>query len=246
MISTMYSESRLNWMRDFGRSNVSGLMVFTVREQLTANAGSLQLSLPSRNAGLAGRFTYRWDGKYFSEFNFGYNGSERFSKNHRWGFFPSFGLAWVVSRENFFEPLNKVVSNLKLRYSYGLVGNDNIGSATNRFYYLSEMIMTDANRTSYFGENRGVSSSGISVRRSANDAITWEKSLKTNYALELGLFNKVDIISEYFTEARSDIFMTRADITNTMGLQAHLGQHWRSIGKRCGYTSGLQTREQGF
>ncbi len=220
VISTMYSESRLNWMRDFGRSNASGLLVFTVREQLTANAGSLQLSLPSRNAGLAGRFTYGWDGKYFSEFNFGYNGSERFSKNHRWGFFPSFGLAWVVSRENFFEPLNKVVSNLKLRYSYGLVGNDNIGSATNRFYYLSEMIMTDANRTSYFGENRGVSSSGISVRRYANDAITWEKSLKTNYALELGLFNKVDIIAEYFTEARSDIFMTRADITNTMGLQA--------------------------
>jgi len=228
VISTMYSENRLNWMREFGRNTVSGLLVFTVREQLEANAGSLQLSLPSRNAGLAGRFTYGWDGKYFSEFNFGYNGSERFSKSHRWGFFPSFGLAWVVSKEEFFKPLQNTFSNLKLRYSYGLVGNDNIGSKYNRFYYLSEMNMTDGNRASYFGENRGISYSGISVIRYANDAITWEKSLKRNYAAEIGLFGKVDIIAEYFTEDRSDIFMNRADITNTMGLQSTISAN---IGK---------------
>lgn len=228
VISTMYSESRLNWAREFGRNSVSGLLVFTVREGLEANAGSLQLSLPSRNAGVAGRFTYGRNGKYFSEFNFGYNGSERFSKNNRWGFFPSFGLAWVASKEKFFEPLKKVVSNLKLRYSYGLVGNDNIGSASNRFYYLSEMNMTDGNRMSYYGENRGVSSTGISVIRYANDAITWEKSLKKNYAAEIGLFGKVDVIAEYFTEDRSDIFMTRADIPNTMGLQSTIAAN---IGK---------------
>lgn len=228
VISTMYSENRLNWVREFGLNSLSGLLVFTVREGLEANAGSLQLSLPSRNAGLAGRFTYGRNGKYFSEFNFGYNGSERFSKNHRWGFFPSFGLAWVVSKEDFFNPLKKVITNLKLRYSYGLVGNDNIGSASNRFYYLSEMNMNDKNRSSYFGENRGVSSTGISVIRYANDAITWEKSLKKNYAAEIGLFGKVDVIAEYFTEDRSDIFMTRADIPNTMGLQSSIAAN---IGK---------------
>ena len=228
VISTMYSENRLNWVREFGLNSLSGLLVFTVREGLEANAGSLQLSLPSRNAGLAGRFTYGRNGKYFSEFNFGYNGSERFSKNHRWGFFPSFGLAWVVSKEDFFNPLKKVITNLKLRYSYGLVGNDNIGSASNRFYYLSEMNMNDAKRSSYFGENRGVSSTGISVIRYANDAITWEKSLKKNYAAEIGLFGKVDVIAEYFTEDRSDIFMTRADIPNTMGLQSSIAAN---IGK---------------
>lgn len=228
VMSTLYSENRLNWAREFGRNSLSSLLVLTVRENLEANAGSLQLSLPSRNAGLAGRFTYGWDSKYFSEFNFGYNGSERFSKNRRWGFFPSFGLAWVVSKENFFDPLEKVITNLKLRYSYGLVGNDNIGSASNRFYYLSEMNMNDANRSSYFGENRGVSSTGISVIRYANDAITWEKSLKSNYAAEFGLFGKVDVIAEYFTEERSDIFMTRADIPNTMGLQSTIAAN---IGK---------------
>lgn len=218
--NTMYSETRLNYNRSFGKHDVTGLLVFTASESLTANAGSLQLSLPSRNAGLSGRFTYGYDKRYFIEYNFGYNGSERFHKSHRWGFFPSAGLAWMMSNEKWFKPLTKVVSNLKLRYSYGLVGNDNIGSGSNRFYYLSEMSMNNSGLGASFGETRNVSYNGIGVVRYANEAITWEKSYKSNYALELGLFKKLDIIAEYFTEHRTDIFMQRADIPNTMGLQA--------------------------
>lgn len=218
--NTMYSETRLNYNRSFGKHDVTGLLVLTASESLTANAGSLQLSLPSRNAGLSGRFTYGYDKRYFIEYNFGYNGSERFHKSHRWGFFPSAGLAWMMSNEKWFKPLTKVVSNLKLRYSYGLVGNDNIGSSSNRFYYLSEMSMNNSGLGASFGETRNVSYNGIGVVRYANEAITWEKSYKSNYALELGLFKKLDIIAEYFTEHRTDIFMQRADIPNTMGLQA--------------------------
>lgn len=218
--NTMYSETRLNYNRSFGKHDVTGLLVFTASESLTANAGSLQLSLPSRNAGLSGRFTYGYDKRYFVEYNFGYNGSERFHKSHRWGFFPSAGLAWMMSNEKWFKPLTKVVSNLKLRYSYGLVGNDNIGSSSNRFYYLSEMSMNNSGLGASFGETRNVGYNGIGVVRYANEAITWEKSYKSNYALELGLFKKLDIIAEYFTEHRTDIFMPRADIPNTMGLQA--------------------------
>ena len=218
--NTMYSETRLNYNRSFGKHDVTGLLVLTASESLTANAGSLQLSLPSRNAGLSGRFTYGFDKRYFIEYNFGYNGSERFHKSHRWGFFPSAGLAWMASNEKWFKPLTKVVNNLKLRYSYGLVGNDNIGNAKNRFYYLSEMNMNSTSKSASFGELRDVTYTGIDVVRYANEAITWEKSYKTNYALELGLFKKLDIIAEYFTERRSDIFMQRADIPNTMGLQA--------------------------
>lgn len=218
--NTMYSETRLNYNRSFGKHDVTGLLVLTASESLTANAGSLQLSLPSRNAGLSGRFTYGFDKRYFVEYNFGYNGSERFHKSHRWGFFPSAGLAWMMSNEKWFKPLTKVVSNLKLRYSYGLVGNDNIGSSSNRFYYLSEMSMNNSGLGATFGETRNVGYNGIGVVRYANEAITWEKSYKSNYALELGLFKKLDIIAEYFTEHRTDIFMQRADIPNTMGLQA--------------------------
>ena len=220
--NTMYSESRLNYAREFGDHDVTGLLVFTARESLNANAGSLQLSLPSRNAGLSGRFTYGFNKRYFAEFNFGYNGSERFHRSHRWGFFPSAGLAWMVSNEKFFQPLTKYVHNLKLRASYGLVGNDNIGSSSNRFYYLSEMNMSSSARSANFGEVSGNKFAGIDVIRYANEEITWEKSLKSNFALELGLFKKLDIIAEYFTEHRYDIFMTRADVPETMGLQAQI------------------------
>ena len=221
--NTMYSESRLNYNREFGRNAVTGLLVLTAREQLTANAGSLQLSLPSRNAGLSGRFTYGWDKRYFAEFNFGYNGSERFHKSHRWGFFPSFGGAWVISNEPWFKKAKeKVVHNLKLRASYGLVGNDNIGDSSNRFYYLSQINMNSSSLAASFGETGGHSYNGIDVLRYANEAITWEKSYKANYAVELGLFNKIDVIAEYFTEHRKDIFMKRADIPETMGLQAEV------------------------
>lgn len=218
--NTMYSESRLNYNRSFGKHDVTGLLVLMASETKNANAGTLQLSLPSRNAGLSGRFTYGFDKRYFAEFNFGYNGSERFHKSHRWGFFPSAGAAWMVSNEPWFKPYKKVVSNLKLRYSYGLVGNDNIGSSKNRFYYLSEVNMNSGSRTGYFGAYRHVSYHGIDVTRYANEGITWERSHKCNYALELGLFDKFNMIAEYFTEHRTDIFMQRADIPNTMGLQA--------------------------
>ena len=218
--STLYTESRLNYNREFGKHGISGLLVFTTREALNANAGSLQLSLPSRNAGLAGRFTYNYASKYFAEFNFGYNGSERFSKNHRWGFFPSAGVAWLVSNEPFWKNIKPVVSNLKLRYSYGLVGNDQIGSASDRFFYLSNVDMNAGGRSASFGETSNKGGAGINVSRYANDNITWETSYKHNYAAEIGLFNKLNIIAEYFTEHRTNILMNRAYIPSTMGLTA--------------------------
>ena len=210
----------MNYNREFGKHAVSALLVFTTRESLNANSGSLQLSLPSRNAGLAGRFTYNYLSRYFAEFNFGYNGSERFSKNHRWGFFPSAGVAWLVSNEPFWKDIKPVVSNLKLRYSYGLVGNDQIGSAYDRFFYLSNVEMNASGRTGMFGEYSNKGGAGINVTRYANEDISWETSYKHNYAAEIGLLDKLNIIAEYFTELRTNILMDRAYIPSTMGLTA--------------------------
>lgn len=220
--STTYTESRLNYNNTFGKHSVSGLLVFTTREWLAANQGSLQLSLPSRNVGLAGRTTYSFDSRYFFEYNFGYNGSERFAANHRWGFFPSAGAAWLISNENFWKKIKPIVSNLKLRYSYGLVGNDQIGSSSDRFFYMSQVNMNDGDRGAYFGENLNKGAAGIAINRYENKDITWETSTKQNYAVELGLYNKVNIIAEYFTEHRRNILMTRAAIPSTMGLQASI------------------------
>lgn len=218
--SSFYFEGSINHVRDFGKHNISNLLVFQARETLNANAGSLQLSLPSRNLGLSGRATYSYDSRYFAEFNFGYNGSERFDKNNRFGFFPSAGGAWLISNEKFWEDIKPVVNNLKLRYSYGLIGNDQIGTAYDRFFYLSEVNMNDGGRGATFGQEYNTRYSGITINRYANPYISWEKSYKQNFALELGLWNELSIIAEYFTEKRDNILMTRSSIPNTMGLTA--------------------------
>lgn len=218
--STFYFEGSLNYNREFGKHSISNLLVFQARETLNANEGSLQLSLPSRNLGLSGRATYSYDSRYFAEFNFGYNGSERFDKNNRFGFFPSAGAAWLISNEGFWVDLKPVVNNLKLRYSYGLIGNDQIGTAYDRFFYLSEVNMNDGGRGATFGQEYNTRYNGITINRYANPYISWEKSYKQNFALELGLWNELSLVTEYFTERRSNILMTRSSIPTTMGLTA--------------------------
>ncbi len=219
--STFYFEGMANYARTFTeKHSVSALLVFQARQTLDANAGSLQLSLPSRNVGLSGRATYSYDNRYFGEFNFGYNGSERFHISKRFGFFPSAGVAWNISNEAFWTPIKPIVSNLKLRYSYGLVGNDQIGDKADRFFYLSEVNMNDASKSARFGRQLSEYGTGITVQRYANSDITWETSTKQNYAMELGLWNRVTLIAEFFTEKRSNILMSRASVPSSMGLSA--------------------------
>jgi TonB-linked SusC/RagA family outer membrane protein len=220
-----YVESAMSYDRTFGDHGVSGLLVGTLRNILNPFRGNsagvvdLQSSLPERNVSFSGRFTYSYAARYFAEFNFGYNGSERFSENHRFGFFPSAGAGWLVSSEPFFEPLSGVFSKLKLRYSYGLIGNDQIGNA--RFLYLSNVSFNGNSvmfGTSPTGSDR-YSNSTVSISRYANDQITWETSKKSNYAMELSLYD-VDIVAEYYTEHREGILMKRTNIPQTMGLWA--------------------------
>lgn len=221
--SIFFMQGIANYQRKFGDHSVSGMLVGTMNSELNGNVGNLQLSLPHRNLNIAGRFSYGYMGKYNIEANFGYNGSERFSEEHRFGFFPSVGLAWQISKENFFEPLKPIVSNFRLRGTYGLVGNDAIGSPSQRFYYLSEVNMNSAARSWTFGPSLDESLSGVVVNRYPNRNITWETAYKANIAFELGLFNnKLEINGDWFTETRKNIFMQRADIPATMGLTADI------------------------
>lgn len=219
--SVFYAESALDYSRIFGKKHaLSGMLVGIMRSSTNARAGSLQLSLPSRNLGLSGRTTYAFDERYYAEFNFGYNGSERFDKSHRFGFFPSFGLAWTVSNEDFWQPMKKNVNNLRIRLTQGLVGNDEIGASDERFFYLSNVNMSSSGRSFSFGRESRHTLNGINISQYASPEITWETSLKTNLAIELGLFEKVNIIADLFKERRTNILMSRADIPSTMGLTA--------------------------
>ncbi len=131
----MYSEASLNYQANFGRKHeVGGLLLFNQSEYIDGNATTFTTATPTRNRGLTGRATYGFNSRYFVEGNFGYTGSENFSPAKRYGFFPSFGVGWVVSNENFFEPVKDVLSYFKLRYSYGLTGNG--GYSGSRFLYL--------------------------------------------------------------------------------------------------------------
>ena len=219
--NSVYFEGSLNYNRIINeKHNISGMLVGILRELKYANNGNLQTSLPYRNIGLSGRFTYALDSKYFAEFNFGFNGSERFAKNERFGFFPSFGVGWYVSNEPFMEQYEDVITKLKLKGTYGLVGNDQIGSAEDRFFYISQVNLNDGGMGSMFGEEFSNYINGVSIDRYANDQITWEKATMTNIGFELGLFAKFDIQADYFTEYRSNILMDRAQTPSTMGLQA--------------------------
>ena len=218
--STFYAESALQYDRTFNQKHgVSGLLVGIMRQFLSGNEGSLQASLPSRNLGLSGRFTYSYDSRYFGEFNFGYNGTERFAKQERFGFFPSAGAAWFVSNEEFWAPFSKTISKLKLKATYGLVGNDQIGSSNDRFFYLSNVNINDANRSYRWGTEGGYVVNGVSISRYANDQITWETATKTNIGIEVGLWDKIDIQADIFTEYRTNILWDRLSF-DTFGLQA--------------------------
>ena len=221
--NSTYFESALNYSKTFKQKHeITAMLIGIMRELKYANAGNLQESLPYRNLGLSGRFTYAYDDRYFSEFNFGYNGSERFAKSQRFGFFPSFGLGWLASNEKFMEPLSDVLDNLKFKATYGLVGNDQIGSASDRFFYISQVNLSDGSMGSPFGQEFGNYINGISIDRYANDQITWEKARMLNIGIEIGLFNKIDVQADYFTEYRSNILMDRAQIPASMGLQSPL------------------------
>ncbi|GHT20872.1 SusC/RagA family TonB-linked outer membrane protein [Bacteroidia bacterium] len=229
--TTTYFEGAVNYDRVFKeKHNLSGLLVFQLRNYQSGNAGTLLVSLPNRNVGLSGRFTYNYNDCYFIETNFGYNGSEKFSKKERFGFFPSIGGAWLISNESFYNSLDikNTVNKLKLKLTYGLAGNDRIGDEKDRFFYQSNVNVSDPNRAYTWGESYGYKVNGVTISRYANDKITWEVSRKMNVGLEATLFKSLDIYVDYYTENRSNILMTRSFVPASMGLvvtpQANVGK----------------------
>lgn len=224
-VSTQYGEARLGYNKTFGKHDIQALLVGTIREEVGAGnltkaereAGLLQATLPRRNISTAGRLSYGYDSRYFIEGNFGYNGSERFAKSHRFGFFPSIGLGYMISNEPFFRNLKKTITSLKLKATYGLVGNDQIGSTADRFFYLS-LVNMDSGGYSFGVTPKTVS--GITIGRYANEDIGWETAKKLNFGIEMEVAGALTLVADYFRENRYNILQTRSDVPTTMGLRA--------------------------
>jgi TonB-linked SusC/RagA family outer membrane protein len=219
-----YYEAILNWNRTFDDHNVSGTIVGIAQENLITGGNNLTIyeTLPEKNLGISGRFSYNYKERYYIEPSFGYNGSEKFTGEKRFGFFPAIGLGWILSNESFFESLknNTFIKMVKFKASWGKGGNDAIAGRGGRFFFLSDISYGDA--TYRWGEDFLNAYDGYTVRRYANPDITWEESNKYNYGIELNLFKDeaVKLQFEYFVENRDKIYMERQNFPKSAGLEA--------------------------
>ncbi len=219
--SRMYFKAQAHYVHTFGKKNgLEGLFVFDLRNQTFDNVSGLQASLPKRNVDMAGRLTYNYSHIYYAEFDFGRNASERFAKNHRWGFFPSVGVAWNISNEKFWKPIHSVVTNLKVRATFGFSGNDAISDNNGRFSYLSNVNLDDGDYSFQTGSSSSFSLNGVSISHYPNLRVTWEKAKKINFGIHLGLFNNFNAKANLYFQDRTQILQKRNSIPASMGLSA--------------------------
>lgn len=211
----MYLEGNVNYDRTFSNHRVGAMFLYNMRNRLKSTAGEVINAIPFRNQSLAGRLTYGFMDKYLLELNAGYTGSENFQKGSKFGLFPSISAGWVISNESFFKPLANTLSLLKLRGSYGVVGNDNVGRG-DRFPYLTQI--GNGSNTG-FGLN-GTWFQGLTENLIGIENLTWEKSYKGGIGLEIGLFNKLNLILDAFDERRKNILILRESISSIVGLGA--------------------------
>jgi TonB-linked SusC/RagA family outer membrane protein len=210
----MNIQASLDYARTFaGLHDTGAMIVYLQRDYNNNNPGDYYATLSTRNQGIAGRLTYAYAGRYLAEANFGYNGSENFQDGNRFGFFPSFALGYNISNENFWEPLTGIVSNLKVRGSWGIVGNS---STDGRFPYLSFVSL--GGRSYTFGNEWQTSKSGAVVTRFGADGAQWERGVKVNLGLDLSLFNDLSLTADMFREKRDGIFMRYRTLTAESGI----------------------------
>ncbi len=209
---SMYFEAQLNYDRRFGSHTVGALLLYNTRDYVTFDAGDGIGSLPYRNQGIAGRVSYAFRDTYFAEANFGYNGSENFKRGYRYGFFPSVAIGWLVTSESFMVSSTHVLSKLKIRGSWGLVGNDKIGGR--RFAYIPTIGSATGYNWGYLAQTaRG----GWQEDQFGIPNLTWETAEKINLGLEAGLWNDINLQVDIFKEFRRDIFMQRKTIPEIAG-----------------------------
>ncbi len=217
-----YYDVSANYTRTFGENYISGMVLFNRRDNRNMSVADKILGLPYRYEGFAGRATYDYKHTYLTEVNFGYNGSENFEKGNRYGFFPSISVGYVISNEAFWK---KFIPNtyLKIRGSYGIVGNDQ--TSGDRFLYLSAM-STSANGY-YYGITQTQMSGLQESKIGAN--VTWEKAYKTDLGIDLLLFKeKFSITVDLFNEDRKDILIARKIIPTVTGVTLPT---WSNLGE---------------
>lgn len=198
-------QGSINYARAFGKHDVTG-MILGQRDTWESTGGEI----PFNVLGVAARATYGYDERYLAEVNMGYNGSEQFAPGHRYGFFPAFSAGWIISNENFLKN-NRYITNLKLRASYGKVGNDKMGSA--RFLYQSNITLGGDGPLGSLGLGQTINQGLL-----GNPNITWEIAKKQNYGLDLQILRDLNLSVDVFKERRSNILISRGTVPEFQGV----------------------------
>lgn len=208
-------QARLDYNRKFGDHNVTAMLLYYMQNKIVNN------EVPFRYMGMSARATYDYKNKYLFEFNLGYNGSENFARGHRFGVFPAGSIGWVVSQEEFMKNVSWI-DHLKLRASFGLVGNDQMPDNL-RFAYL-QYYSSDDNMNIYFGENRKPYGTTLIEGVFANPSLTWEKARKFNFGIDAEFFHqRLTLSVDVFKEHRYDI-LTSLEDDNKLGFPYIVGQ----------------------
>jgi len=226
-----YLELTLNYDRTFGDHQVGGLFLYNQREYNVSGGAGEYIVLPYQNQGIAGRLTYNYKSRYFVEGNFGLNGSENFAKGKRFGFFPAVAVGWYISEEPFWKNFKNTVSKLKIRGSYGIVGNDKLGVDANgnniRFAYITEV--APGGQYNFGSVSTYNPVNGTTEGKFGAPNLTWETETKKDIGLEIGLFdNTLELNVDYFHNKRKDIFTQRRVIPGTAGFNQ---APWANLGK---------------
>ncbi|HJF71792.1 MAG TPA: TonB-dependent receptor [Butyricimonas virosa] len=190
--------------------------VFNMQEATYANTQTVLDGIPQRNMGFSMRGTYGFKDKYFAEASFGYNGSERFAKDHRFGFFPALGCAWIASKENFLaDHTAHWLSFLKFRFSWGKVGNDGVISSP-RFTHLPLLEPSPVTDPSPGGQTI----QKYIITSYPNEKITWEIAEQMNLGVETSFFDGlVEVYADIYQEIRHNILDYRNTMPATTGLE---------------------------
>ncbi len=206
-----YAETSFDYARTFGSHDVTALLLYNQSKYYYPWPYQ---EIPRGYVGLVGRVTYNYLSRYLFDFNVGYNGSENFAPDKRYGFFPATSIGWILTEESWMKN-QSIFSYLKLRYSYGIVGNDYMGGR--RFLYLPpEYTLHDGKYEGYgggqhgynFGTSNTVFVRGATEDTSGNPDVTWETSVKQNIGLDLRTFgDRLNINLDFFKENRKNILI---------------------------------------
>lgn len=200
---------------DFSTRNVTAFRdVFILPDYPVLNTGSAENQQSSGGASewalqsFFGRINYDYKNKYLLELNGRYDGSSRFAKGNKYGFFPSFSAGWRISEESFMQSTKNIINELKFRGSWGRLGNQNIGT----YPFTSQLSFG-----SYTINKQIFDLAALNTM--ANTEISWESTEETNIGLDITLFKNLTINAEYFTRKTSEILLT-LDVPIIGGLNA--------------------------